>query len=76
MKKNINYIFKAVQILTFCSVMLIVFIIIQELYYERKFESTKLNIPIEKLKEEWGEPDDEFITKSINDSRVINIELF
>lgn len=48
----------------------IILFIAREFYYDNKFESTKLNITISNLKEEWGNPDYEFMPKTKNASRV------
>lgn len=48
----------------------IISFIASEFYYDYKFKSTKLNIAFSNLKEQWGNPDYEFIPIKKEDNRV------
>jgi hypothetical protein len=53
-------------------ILTLIFIKFEENHYEKKFEQTKIQTSITKLKSEWGVPDDEFILENYNfDKRVL-----
>ena len=61
---------KIFNIIAFLIGVTIILFLIRENYYDNKFNTTKLNITIEDLKDDWGQPDYEFVPKKQNDCRV------
>jgi len=47
------------------------FIIIQEFQYSNQFSKTKLEVTIDELKENWGNPDVDFVYKDSSNDRIL-----
>jgi len=56
--------------MAFLSMIALILFLVREFYYDSKFDSTKLNITFLHLKEQWGNPDYEFVPNANKDNRV------
>lgn len=65
---------KILKRLSFLTGVIIITSIIREYYYDKKYNSTKLNITFADLKDSWGKPDYEFVPNSDKDCRVFKYD--
>lgn len=65
---------KILNIIAFLIGVTVVVTFVREKYYANKFNNTKLNVSIEELKNDWGNPDYEFVPEKKTDSRVIKYD--
>jgi len=61
---------KVLKAIAFLIMITIILFLGREFYYDKKFDSTKLNINFSSLKEKWGNPDYEFVPNTKKDNRV------
>ena len=55
---------------------ILTFSIVQEYQYSNRFFETKLNVTIEELKENWGNPDAHFAFTDVGDARILKYKTF
>lgn len=71
--KNKSLLFSILGLVFFS---ILTFSTVQESQYSKRFSQTKLNITIEELKENWGNPDVDFAFKDSDNERVLKYKTF